>query len=414
MTDQLAPQEWMTAPETSAVMDALDNAGASVRFVGGCVRDALLGRAVRDIDLATDADPETVMAALRKAGIKTVPTGLSHGTVTAVVDGHPFEITTLRHDVETDGRHATVAFTDDWEADASRRDFTFNALSLEPDGTLHDPFGGRADLQAGRVRFVGEPLQRLTEDVLRLLRFFRFHAYYGKQEPDPAGLAACRAMAPKLTRLSAERVRAELYKLLTAPDPVPALRAMAAVGAAAAVLPVALDIDRLDRLVRRESELGEGLPPPFAPDAVRRLAALLRTDAAGAGDIAGRLKLSNADRDRLVALAAPEIEIPPDAGERALRSLIYRLGIGRFVDLLLLGWARQDGDGRWSGMLALARSWPPPRLPVSGADVRALGIPAGPRVGRLLSAVDDWWMDADFAPDRAACLARLRRLAEKP
>jgi poly(A) polymerase len=195
MTSRLAPQPWMTAPETVAVLDALEGAGAEVRFIGGCVRDALLDRPVNDVDLATDALPEAVVAGLEAAGIKAVPTGLQHGTITAVSSHRPFEITTLRHDVETDGRHATVAFTDDWEADAARRDFTINALSLSRDGTLHDPFGGEQDLRDGIVRFVGDPRQRIEEDVLRLLRFFRFHAHYAAGDFDGPSLAACRALA---------------------------------------------------------------------------------------------------------------------------------------------------------------------------------------------------------------------------
>ncbi|MGE4220379.1 MAG: CCA tRNA nucleotidyltransferase, partial [Alphaproteobacteria bacterium] len=272
MTGRIEPQPWMTEPATQRVMRALAEGGAGARFVGGCVRDALLGRPIRDIDIATDGSPERVTAILAAAGIKVVPTGFAHGTVTAVVDHRGFEITTLRVDVETFGRHARVAFTDDWVADAARRDFTFNAMSLETDGTLHDPFGGEADLRARRVRFVGAARQRIEEDVLRLLRYFRFHAHYGAPPPDAEALDACRAMAPRLPDLSAERVAAELMKLLAAPDPVPVLRLMRAEGVLARVLDEARDLARLARMVRIDA----------AADPLRRLAALLPSDPAGA------------------------------------------------------------------------------------------------------------------------------------
>lgn len=411
MTDRLEPQPWMTDADTVAVMDALAAAGAAARFVGGCVRDAVLGRSIRDIDIATDAVPDDIIAAMRKRRIRVVPTGLSHGTVTAIVDGTPFEITTLRHDVETDGRHATVAFTDDWDADASRRDFTFNALSLELDGTLHDPFGGIADLHAGHVRFVGDAQQRLTEDVLRLLRFFRFHAYYGKGAPDPEGLAACRAMAPALARLSAERVWAELTKLFLALDPVPAVQAMADAGAARVVLREPLDVGRFGRMVVCEAEAAKEHSALVAPNAVRRLAALLPMDRTAAAEIAGKLKTSNADRDRLVALVEPESEIAAGMDARAVRRALYRIGIERFVDQVLYRWSMTGDAGQWLDLIAAADGWQRPRFPVSGTDVQALGIPAGPAVGGLLSAVENWWIAADFAPDRDACLAELERRA---
>ena len=234
---KLEPQGWMTAPDSRAVLEALQAEGAEVRFVGGCVRDALAGRPVKDIDLATADPPEKVISLLEQAGLKAVPTGIAHGTVTAVSDHHPYEVTTLRRDVETHGRHATVAFTDDWAADAARRDFTFNALSCRADGTLFDPYEGEADLRAGRVRFVGDARERIEEDYLRLLRFFRFHAHYGRGEPDRAGLAAAAALAPKLVRLSGERIRTEIFTLLKAPDPVPVLEVMARHRIFAAVLP---------------------------------------------------------------------------------------------------------------------------------------------------------------------------------
>src|SRR5437588_6868011 len=285
----------MVAPPTRAVIGALADAGIAARFVGGCVRDALLGRAIADIDIATPARPEEVIAALEKAGIKPVPTGIEHGTITAVVstpEPRHFEITTLRRDVETYGRRARVAFNADWAEDAARRDFTINAIYLDPNGTLHDPVGGIADLEAHRVRFVGDPAQRIAEDVLRVLRYYRFEARFGTGTGDAAARAACRAAVPQLPNLSAERVAQELIRLLAVPDPLPALRMMAEDGVLAAIAPEATRLDRLQRLLALEP----------MPDPLRRLAGLIEIDAAGATALADRLRLSNEQRDRLVGL----------------------------------------------------------------------------------------------------------------
>src|SRR5882762_3342726 len=289
----------MTAPPTLALLKALADARIKARFVGGCVRDALLRRPIADVDLATPARPEEVVAALEKARIKAVPTGIEHGTVTAVFNSpgphRHFEITTLRRDVETDGRRALVAFDADWAEDAARRDFTINAIYLDPDGTLHDPVGGIADLEAHRVRFVGEPAQRIAEDVLRVLRYYRFEARFGTGTGDPEARAACHAAAPLLPNLSAERVAQELLRLLAVPDPLPALRMMAEDGVLAAILPEATRLDRLQRLIALEP----------MPDPLCRLAALIEVDAAGAAALAERLRLSNEQRDRLAGLAPP-------------------------------------------------------------------------------------------------------------
>lgn len=407
MTGRLAPQPWMTAPETAAVLDALEEIGAEVRFIGGCVRDALLNRAVNDVDLATDALPEAVVAALETAGIKAVPTGLQHGTVTAVSNHRPFEITTLRHDVETDGRHATVAFTDDWEADAARRDFTFNALSLSRDGTLHDPFGGEQDLRDGIVRFVGDPKQRIEEDVLRLLRFFRFHAHYAAGDFDAPSLEACRAMASRVPRLSVERVWSEMKKLLAAPNPAPVVRTMVEIDALVSVLPDPVDVDRLDRLVHTEKKAAARWPG-IVGDAVRRTGALLPPGGTSAAEAARHLKVSTAERKRLVALAEG-MDAPPDIGtEPALRRLRRRLSQDTMVDLALALWAESGEEEPAAAAIEIALTWTPPAFPVSGQDVTALGVKSGPDIGRLLAAVEDWWIAEDFAPGRDACLARLR------
>lgn len=264
---RLPPQPWMTAAPTRAVLAALRAAGIEARFVGGCVRDALIGRPVEDIDIAVDAAPHAVTAALEAAGLKAVATGIDHGTVTAVAQGSPYDVTSLRRDVATDGRHATVAFTDDWRADAARRDFTMNALFLSPDGTVTDFFGGEADLRAGRVRFVGDAARRIAEDRLRLLRFFRFLAHYGREPPDEATLDACAAAAPDLPRLSVERIAKEVKRLLAAPDPAPALGLMAERAILVHALPEARDIETLARLAALEHARGEA-------DPIRRLGAL--------------------------------------------------------------------------------------------------------------------------------------------
>ncbi len=405
---QIEPQPWMTSPTIRAVLDALAGGGVGVRFVGGCVRDAVIGRKNSDIDLATDAPPERVIELLEAAGLKVIPTGLAHGTVTAVSDGTPYEITTLRHDVETDGRRAIVAFTDDWEADAARRDFTMNALSLEHSGLLHDPFGGIGDLRAGRVRFVGDPLQRLTEDVLRLLRFFRFHAHYGKPPPDGDALAACREMAHLLPRLSAERVRVELLKLLAAPDPAPVIRLMRDEGVLDHFLAQATAIDRLDRMVAIESGL-------VLCDPLRRLAALLPVDGDTARHLAQGLRLSNSERDRLAAMADPGIDLSPALDGPARRRALYAIGAETWPDLVLTAWAAgHDGtdDEGWRALFSETQNWERPGFPLTGRDVKKLGIEEGAEVGELLREAAAWWIEGDFRAGRKECLAWLARQAD--
>jgi poly(A) polymerase len=400
----------MEEPSTRALLAALREASIAARFVGGCVRGALLaptrGDAIADIDIATPARPEEVVAALAKAGIKTVPTGIAHGTVTALVPPRHFEITTLRRDVETFGRRARVAFDADWAQDAARRDFTINAIYLDPDGTLYDPVGGLADLKANRVRFVGEPATRIAEDVLRVLRYYRFTARFGGGDGDPAARAACRAAVPLLPTLSAERVAQELFRLLAVPDLLPALRMMEEDGVLAAILPEAVAsgsarLDRPEKLIAIEPE----------PDPLRRLAALVAVDAGGAAGLAERLRLSNAERDRLVGLAPPW-PVDPAAGVKAQRRALYRLGAESYRDLALLI-AAQGGmdEARLKKLLALAAGWTPPAFPLAGRDVTALGIPPGPRVGELLGELRGWWEAGDFAADRAACLQKLEELA---
>lgn len=354
------------------------------RFVGGVVRDSLLGHAVADIDLATPLSPETVITRVRDSGFKPVPTGIAHGTITAVLPDGPVEVTTLRRDVSTDGRHAVVAFTDDWREDAARRDFTMNALYADPrTGALFDYFGGLDDLKAGRVRFIGDPLQRIAEDHLRILRFFRFHARFG-QAIDEAGLAACTARANDLMALSRERIAAELLKLLVAARAVPVVALMVERGILRAVIPE-IDAEGAERLaVLAEREQAAGV----APDAIRRLAALLPPQAAEA--VGARLKLSNVDRKRLIAATAG----PGDEGPRALA---YRVGVPGAVDRLLLAGESVDA----------VRDWTPPALPLTGGALVARGIGKGPEVARLLRQVETRWIAEGFPNE-----ARVAELAD--
>ncbi|MFO1162890.1 MAG: CCA tRNA nucleotidyltransferase [Reyranellaceae bacterium] len=384
---------WMDDAAVRRLLDALAAGNVGVRFVGGCVRDTLVDRPVGDIDLAVDKPPGVVVPALEAAGIKVVPTGIKHGTVTAVIDRRPFELTTLRRDVETDGRRAVVAYTDDWQVDAGRRDFTFNALYVDRDGTLYDFFDGRADLAAGRVRFIGDPDRRIEEDRLRVLRFFRFHAWFGSPPIDGAGFAACRRNAATLGALSAERVAKELLRLLAAPAPADAIEAMAEAGALDHWLPEYAGTACLRALVERED----------VPDPLRRLAAV-----AASPTIARRLRLSTQESLRLALMASPEHAVRLDGDAQSLRAQIYRLGTSLFVDRVLLA---VDAPGDWRSALTLARAWTPPDLPVSGGDVLKRGVRPGRAVGQLLDAVERWWIDGDFTAGRAACLAELDRLA---
>ncbi len=402
------PPDWMKADITQTVIQALVAEGAMVRFVGGCVRNALLDGAVTDIDLATDDVPEKVISLLEKAGIKAVPTGIEHGTITAVTEGRHFEITTLRHDVETDGRHAVVSYTDDWEADAARRDFTINALYADPDGTIYDPENGLPDLRAGRLRFVGEPSERIEEDSLRILRFFRFLAFYGRTQPDEASLSACAEMAGRVRELSGERVAKELLTLLSAPDALSSLSLMAAAGVLQQVLPEATRLEALAVLQQIESSAG------LEPDPLLRMATILGTSpqegVVAASVIADRLRLSGADRRRLAGLLAPPMEVVPEMSDHDMHVALYQVGRAAFADLVWLAWARAGTSASFMTHVQVAASWEIPEFPLRGDDVKELGVAEGPDVGNLLHEVEAWWMAGDFAADRSACLRKLRDL----
>lgn len=385
MSLSMAGQPWLESQATRAVMAALEAAGGSgcARFVGGCVRNSLLGHPVDDIDIATRLRPEQTMAALKAAGLKAVPTGVEHGTVTGVSERRPYEITTLRRDVETDGRRAVVAFTEDWAEDAARRDFRLNALYADAAGTVFDPTGGGLeDAAAGRIVFVGEAETRIREDYLRILRFFRFYAWYGRGEPDAIGLAACAALKDGMAQLSAERVSKEVLKLLAAPDPRAAVRAMAETGVLAQVLPQAQPLAMFEAMC------------DLTDDPVMRLSALLPADAAAVMEIAGGLRLSNAVRDRLAAAVADGPAVSPTMSDAEARAAIYRLGPRAFEDRLMR--AEAAGRGNGAGLRALAADWTPPKMPVGGRDLARLGLAPGPDTGRLLKAFEDGWVADDF------------------
>jgi poly(A) polymerase len=397
---------WMTAPETVQVMTALGDA----RFVGGAVRNAMLGATVADVDIAVPMKPEEVLARLKAHDIKAIPTGLEHGTVTALAGGKLFEITSLRRDVETDGRHAVIAFTEDWAEDAARRDFTINAMYAALDGEIFDYATGIEDLIAGRVRFMGEARSRIAEDYLRILRLFRFHAWYGKGEIDAQALRAAAEARDKLQTLSGERVARELLRLLEAGNPAPVLRMMAATGILSELLPGALQLPRLERLATIDADNF------FARDGLLRLAALLPDDTALAGQVADRLRLSNAERARLVGLLGGGPKIVSWLSAQGARGLLYRIGPARFRDRVLLQWAaapRDAGAIQWRMLLTMAENWQQPRFPLTGRDVMAAGVAHGPEVGKVLSALEDWWVAADFAPDEGALRDRLAAMARE-
>lgn len=393
----------MEAEPVRRLTSALTAKGQTVRFVGGCIRDTMLGREVRDIDLATPDEPEAVMALLGGSGITALPTGLKYGTITAVIDRDCFEVTTLRRDVETFGRHARVEFTGDWLADAERRDFTINALYCDPDGTLHDPTGGIEDLEAGRIRFVGDAEARIHEDYLRTLRYFRFHAWYGLTPPEPGLLAVCARLAPNIAVLSGERVASELLRLLQASRPAPIIALMAQHGVLEAIAPQLGDTERLALLCQIEDEVAD-------PDPHRRLSTLIIGEADAALSVSERLRLSQMQKRRLETNVRSCDLVSAGMNERALRVALYRLGSQVVVDLLLLTLADRDHLERdlqhVQRLLAYAAAWRTPVLPINGDDLQAIGMGEGVGLGNALRDLERWWVDQDFSPDRAALLAR--------
>ncbi len=402
----LKDRSWIDHKSTAKVIAALDAGGIDFRFVGGAVRDGLLGRPVSDVDLATPSKPEAVMKAVEAGGLKVIATGLKHGTVTAIVGRRPFEITTLRRDVETDGRHAVVAFTDDWREDAARRDFTMNALYADRDGQVTDFFGGEADALAGHIRFIGDAEARIAEDALRILRFFRFHAHYGQGALDAAGLAAATKLAGMIDRLSGERVRVEIFKTLCAGDPAAVWQAMIDAGVMAHVIPSAIRVGDLSKMAELERVLS--LPP----DPLRRLAALTGAPSADlAAALKARLRLSNRDGDHFAAVAGQQDRLRRVARGKFNQAL-YGSEPAWLHDAAMLSAVEtgQPGVAALADLNRFIATWIEPRFPLTGADLQEAGVKPGPEMGRLLAGLQDWWIGRDFAPNREACLARLSEL----
>lgn len=396
MADRLTPEPWMQDPSVAQVFDALGYPDVDVRFVGGCVRDALLQRAITDIDIATPDVPSVVFEKLTQAGLKAVPTGLSHGTVTAVANGRGFEVTTLRKDTACDGRHAAVEFTSDWTEDASRRDFTFNALSLLPDGTLFDPFGGVADAKAGVVRFVGEARDRIQEDYLRILRYFRFLARYGTAAPDAKVLADIGDLRAGLSQLSAERVQGELLKLLQAVNPRAAVEAMISTGVLDQIAEGDVKAGTLGELIKLETRFR--LTDKHTQSLRQwhtRWAALFD---AQAEKLAARLKCSNKDQKRIAGIMKAAHQAPDSFTPPQRHHYLYAFGRDVAPAGILVGWARAGGEteSEWLDLYEHALTWRSPVFPLTGADVTARGMDEGPEVGAVLATLERRWIDSGF------------------
>jgi len=400
----LAGAEWLKRRETSAVFGALQGDSLETRAVGGAVRNALLGLPVTEIDLATTAEPERVIALAEEAGLKAVPTGIDHGTVTVIADGLPFEVTTLRHDVETFGRHAKIAYTTSWEEDAKRRDFTLNALYADRDGKVFDPLGGYDDLAAGKVRFIGDAEARIKEDFLRILRFFRFHAYYGKGDMDAAGLKAAVKLRAGIEQLSAERIAGELRRILVAPRATCAVEALYDYGLLTGVLGGVPRLGRFETLVAIEAA------NRLAPDASLRLAAFAVFVEEDVARLAERLRLSNAEQAVLTLEVEKGVAGLPE--ETAAKSALYRLG-PTYRSALLLAWVDSGAspdDAEWRKALAVPERWQAPSFPIGGNDVMTLGELKGPEIGELLKVLEQDWIASGFALGRDELLARARGL----
>jgi len=392
---------WLRDGALARLLALLDRDGEEARVVGGAVRNALLRLAVDEIDVATTAVPPEVIRRVAAAGHKAIPTGIEHGTVTVVIDGEPFEVTTLREDVETFGRKAKVVFGRDWQKDAERRDFTINALSASASGDVFDYVGGIDDIAARRVRFIGEPARRIAEDYLRILRFFRFHAWYGDGAPDAAGLHVCIAARTGIDTLSRERVRMELLKLMLAPRATATLAVMAEAGILGRVLGGVPLLASFENTVKVEAALGS------TPDAVQRLGALGVLVKEDAERLTERLRLSNAEAARLEALER-WWRVAPEAGEQAARALLYRLGPQSFLDQVLIAWARSPqgaADPAWHVLATLPQRWSAPEFPLKSADFVSRGVPAGPALGAAMRAAREAWIAADFPSDAAAIAA---------
>ena len=391
---------WLTSGPTARVLELLNGQAEEARVVGGAVRNALLKIPTGDIDIATTALPAEVIRRAKAAGIKSVPTGIEHGTVTLVVDAQPFEVTTLREDIETFGRKAKVAFGRDWARDAQRRDFTINGLSVDADGVVHDYVGGLGDIVAKRVRFIGDPDQRIAEDYLSILRFFRIHAAYGSGEPDRAGYLACIRARSGLTGLSAERLRMEMLKLMVAEGAVGAIAAMADGGLLLRILGGLVYTGPFTAMIAAERLLG------LKADAVRRLGALAVAVTEAARRVAMRLRLTNSETKALDSMGHRWWRLA-GMDEAMARRRLYRLGADRYRDRLMLAWARAGEDSNsahWQQLATLPARWSAPKFPLKAADFVGRGIAEGPMLGQVLASAEEAWLAADFPLDEPALI----------
>jgi poly(A) polymerase len=398
----LADAPWLQSGPAARVLALLNGGGEEARVIGGAVRNALMNIPLGDIDIATTAVPDEVVRRAKEAGIRSVPTGIAHGTVTLVVESEPFEVTTLREDTETDGRRAKVTFGRDWVRDAERRDFTINGLSVDATGVVHDHVGGLADIEARRIRFIGDPAQRIAEDYLRILRFFRFHAAYGDGAPERVGYLACIAGRGGLSGLSAERIRMEMLKLVVAKGAASAVVAMADGGLLQPLVGGVCYTGPFAAMIEVEQEMG------LAPSAIRRLGALTVAVTEDARRVTTRLRLSNAEAKALDSMGHRWWRLPGMDEARARRRL-YRLGEDSYRDRLLLAWARTGADrdvAQWRALATLPQRWQAPHFPLKAADFIARGIAEGPALGHVLTLAEDAWLAADF-PLQAQALSAI-------
>jgi len=417
---KLSPQPWMTTPETQNLFRALESGGKQARFVGGCIRNAIYNIPVKDIDIATPEPPHRVIKLLETANITVIPTALEYGTVTAIINSVRYEITTLRIDQENHGRQATVSYTNDWVADALRRDFTINTLSSTIEGNLFDPLSGLDDLNQRYVRFVGNAKERIEEDLLRLLRFFRFHATFGCEKIDPDAISACRELAPRLIELSSERVQSELFKILDSPRPANTLALMDNEQILKYVLPEATDFGRLKMLSWIETKFSNN--ESIRPDKLRRLAAVLNLDRTGHTALAKRLRLSNKQSLRLATMTKSTQLPVPELNKLRRHQALYDLGANNFRDQALLSWAHEkntvlnlppERNKHWLDLINDVGKWQKPSFPIKGSDARKLGLKQGPAVGKALEKVEIWWRKGDFQANKRQCIKQLRQVIER-
>lgn len=389
----------LNSPETDLIFKSLKG---NVRFVGGCVRDALLGIKAKDIDLAGTYLPEEATKLLENNGIRVIPTGIEHGTITAIINKKPFEITTLRSDIECYGRHAKVQFTDDWQEDAARRDFTMNAMSCDADGKIYDYFNGQSDLKAGIVRFVGNAEERCKEDVLRILRFFRFNAHYSGKQVDKDGLAACKKFAEQINELSGERIQAEMLKLLSAPNPLQIMQAMQDAGISEVSFNTAVNLNNLGNLVAAEKDVKTQINP------LLRLALIIKNGKWQ--DVATRWKLSNKDKNYLKIITSNYSKLSKSSSTAEQRKLIRSLDKGLFKDIALINWANSPQDGEfYLKAINNAANWQVPSFPVKGKDLLDIGIEPGPNMGATLKKAENWWESGEYKADKQEIISYIKK-----